>query len=202
MTVDQALVILGLKADTDKDEIKKRHRELAMQHHPDKGGSVEMMKDINAAADVLKNFRGLVKSDKFDWEAVHAKYRQMGHAIKMQILSKFQPDVFCKYFESVTGKEFDWSFKSVFPADTLKDPSSAGFVGDWKSTDGETIFSIYVSSYLVDIMKNTNIGHGDINFTLTTEVFGFNNNRKVKMGKSNFNWSQDHDILKNPKKFY
>lgn len=202
MSVTQALAVFGLDATIDPEELKKRHRELAMRHHPDKGGSLEMMKSVNAAYDVLKHQKAAIKTNRFDWDALHAQYRQMGAAIKMQILSKFQPDIFCKYFESVTGKEFDWSFRRVFPADTTKDPSYAGFEGDWRSQDGETIFSIHVSAYLVDMFRNTNIGHGDIDFTLTTEVFGFHDNRKVKMGKRDFNWTQDHDILKNPKKLF
>ena len=202
MTLDQAFIIFGLDHGADPIEIKKRYHALALQAHPDKGGSLEKMKDINAAMDVLKHTKTSLKTDRFDWEANRAKYRQMGAAIKMQILSKFQPDVFCKYFESVTGKSFDWSFRRVFPADTERDPSYAGFEGDWRSEDGNTIFSIYVSAYLVDMFRNTNIGHGDIDFTLTTDVFGFHDNRKVKMGKSSFNWSQDHDILKNPKKLF
>lgn len=33
--------------------VKRRHRELARKHHPDHGGSVERMQQINAAADAL-----------------------------------------------------------------------------------------------------------------------------------------------------
>jgi hypothetical protein len=39
---------------TDKlteDMVKKRHRELARKHHPDRGGSVARMQEINAAVD-------------------------------------------------------------------------------------------------------------------------------------------------------
>lgn len=35
------------------DEIKRRHRELARKHHPDRGGSVAKMQEINAAVDQL-----------------------------------------------------------------------------------------------------------------------------------------------------
>ena len=35
------------------DDIKKRHRELARKHHPDRGGSVARMQEINAAVDQL-----------------------------------------------------------------------------------------------------------------------------------------------------
>ncbi len=34
--------------------VQKRRRELARKHHPDRGGSVEKMQAVNAAADVLE----------------------------------------------------------------------------------------------------------------------------------------------------
>jgi hypothetical protein len=34
-------------------EVKARHRELARRHHPDRGGSVAKMQEINAAVDQL-----------------------------------------------------------------------------------------------------------------------------------------------------
>jgi hypothetical protein len=39
--------VLGLHRDASVEEIKSAYRALAMQHHPDHGGSVEKMKDIN-----------------------------------------------------------------------------------------------------------------------------------------------------------
>lgn len=35
------------------DVLRARHRELAKKHHPDRGGSVTRMQEINAAADVI-----------------------------------------------------------------------------------------------------------------------------------------------------
>lgn len=41
---------LFAKAETLED-LKKLYRDLAMKHHPDKGGNVELMKEINALYD-------------------------------------------------------------------------------------------------------------------------------------------------------
>lgn len=38
---------------TSLDELKKVYRRLAMQHHPDRGGSTEIMKEINREHDAL-----------------------------------------------------------------------------------------------------------------------------------------------------
>lgn len=60
MNPQTALKIFGL-ADFPKtaDELKRLHKKLAMKNHPDKGGSLEKMKDINTANDVLKKYVGM-----------------------------------------------------------------------------------------------------------------------------------------------
>lgn len=45
--------ILGVAKDADENEIKKAYKKLALKHHPDKGGDVEMFKEISSAAEVL-----------------------------------------------------------------------------------------------------------------------------------------------------
>jgi hypothetical protein len=47
--------VLGFKAGQvlTEDAIKQRQRELAKKHHPDRGGKVEKMQQINAAVDTL-----------------------------------------------------------------------------------------------------------------------------------------------------
>ncbi len=49
----QALRVLELDAPANWAEIKTRHRRLAMQHHPDRGGDEQRLRDINAAMDIL-----------------------------------------------------------------------------------------------------------------------------------------------------
>jgi len=56
MAEQEALAIFGLPVDAlgNKILIKKRFRDLAKTNHPDKPGSADEMKKINAAYDVLK----------------------------------------------------------------------------------------------------------------------------------------------------
>lgn len=54
----EALAALGLADPVDDPEIKRRYRELAMEHHPDRGGEMEKLQAINAAMDLLEPLRG------------------------------------------------------------------------------------------------------------------------------------------------
>lgn len=50
----EALAALGLADPVDDAEIKRRYRELAMEHHPDRGGEMEKLQEINAAMGLLE----------------------------------------------------------------------------------------------------------------------------------------------------
>jgi CysZ protein len=49
----EARAILGVGADADADAIRAAHRRLVSAVHPDKGGSAELTRRINAARDTL-----------------------------------------------------------------------------------------------------------------------------------------------------
>ncbi len=49
-----ALSRFNLSADCSYAEVKRRYRELAMQHHPDRGGSQETFQQINQSMSVLQ----------------------------------------------------------------------------------------------------------------------------------------------------
>ena len=50
----QALAVLGLPPDATHQQIKRRYRELAKKHHPDRGGDPREMQRIIAAYELLK----------------------------------------------------------------------------------------------------------------------------------------------------
>jgi DnaJ-class molecular chaperone len=53
MSREEALSILGLKADAGREDIIAAHRRLMQKVHPDRGGSDYMAAQINKAKDIL-----------------------------------------------------------------------------------------------------------------------------------------------------
>jgi DnaJ family protein C protein 19 len=53
LPADEARAILGVGPDADSDAIRAAHRRLVTALHPDKGGSAELTRRINAARDTL-----------------------------------------------------------------------------------------------------------------------------------------------------
>ena len=47
--------VLGAEREDSRDEIERRYKRLAVEHHPDRGGDEEEMKAINEAWGVLKD---------------------------------------------------------------------------------------------------------------------------------------------------
>lgn len=50
--------VLGVGRLADRDEVKRRHRELAALYHPDRGGDADKMADVNDAFAAFERERG------------------------------------------------------------------------------------------------------------------------------------------------
>ncbi|MDP3901213.1 MAG: molecular chaperone DnaJ [bacterium] len=57
--------ILGVNRDASVDEIKKAYRQLAHQHHPDKGGDEKAFQEVSEAYQVLSDTDKRAQYDKF-----------------------------------------------------------------------------------------------------------------------------------------
>lgn len=63
MNIQDAAKLLGVSGTVTQADIKKAYRQAAQQYHPDRNpAGTEMMKMINAAYDILKEFNGEIPS--------------------------------------------------------------------------------------------------------------------------------------------
>jgi len=51
---EEALAVLGLSPDVDAATVRRRYRQLALAHHPDRGGDAAEMSRVNAAMATLR----------------------------------------------------------------------------------------------------------------------------------------------------
>ncbi|MBS3067168.1 molecular chaperone DnaJ [Candidatus Micrarchaeota archaeon] len=68
--------ILGLSKNASVDDIKKAYRNLAMKHHPDKGGDAEKFKELSEAYAVLSDQQKREAYNQFGHDAFSQQYSQ------------------------------------------------------------------------------------------------------------------------------
>jgi curved DNA-binding protein CbpA len=204
MSFDDALKVFNISAEdvADKASLKTTYRKLAMQHHPDKGGDEDIAKDINNAYEILSKSKGSVR-DKFDWEERDKKYKMAGVQIKTALLSNFQPDVFIKYFQDLSGLKFYHKIVKTYPSEKEKSPSYAGFDAEFFTKDRSSVFTFKVHANLTDIVwPKAELGHADLSYTVYTEAHGFHMNKKQKMSRSDWGWTRDHSFFRKPEQLF
>jgi curved DNA-binding protein CbpA len=207
MNFDTALKVFGISAQdvADKSKLKSLYRKLAMQHHPDRGGTKEMAQDVNDAYAVLSKSKVSGSSSKVDWDEIDRKYRALGAAIKNELLSNFKPEIFQNYFNEMSGLKFNYEIKRAFPLEKDRSPHFAGFEVEFFTNDKSTVFSLYISANLVDVLRDREaaiLGIDDISYNVTTVATGFHNNRKQKMSKSDWGWTRDHSFFRKPEQIF
>lgn len=205
MSVTRALEIFGLKAKdvSDKGLVKRTFARLAKINHPDHGGDTEQMKLVNIAYDILKKgtLPGRLGGSEF-WDDLHAKYKALGSVIKTALIAGFKPEVFTNYFEKLKGEPFYHEMLHTWPQEHVKNPSFAGFSSEFFTKDRNTIFQLEVFANLTDIMHNNSIGFQNLDFTLNITAYGFFNNKKQKLSKQDWKFTNDHSFFSRPEKIF
>lgn len=205
MSTREAMTVFGIdqKDLGNNIVIKKRYRELSSKHHPDHGGDLEMMKKINAAYDVLKKTKAVSSIGGVDWEKIARENREIGAAIKTQLLTKFDPELYIKYFERFTNEKFEFEMKRIFPDEKMRSPDHAGFNCLFFTKGRDTAFELDVSANIIDIKRGENtLGSGDFDFKLFVIAYGFHNNKKQKLSQSNYKFTNDHSMFRDPSKIF
>lgn len=200
MSSEQAREVLELPLAWTKAELKSAYKKASLKHHPDRGGSSDMMVKVIAAYNALKNRTSTGQSGEEDKLADEKKKLIVTGAIS----NLFDPKKFASYFQKMTGKVYTVDVKDEF-----KDQYKSWYFTkdvEWKSTDGETVFflHIYVNSRDVADVKSLGGSGGEPNlsFQLMVEPKVLHNNRKSKMRRKNWDFSSKQDTLVDPTKVF
>lgn len=194
MTYKEALTFFGVESGYTPTDIKNIYKKMSLKYHPDRGGSVEMMQKVNAANDILSTTASQ-KSTKIDWEEIDRRYRDLAKVIQTDIQKKFDPNVFIKFFNNISNKEFHFSIINTYPKANDRSPTSVGFDCQFFTLDKDTVFDLSISVYLPNVMKSTGLSGGGNDYSIMVIAYGFHNNRKQKLSQSDWKHTDTHRIF-------
>ena len=197
MTFELALKVFGMKADQigDKIALKRKYRQLAMENHPDRGGSTEAAQDINDAYAVLSKASAKTIQSNFtmqDWKERQKKEQAMAESLKQALLSDFHPEIYQSYFNKLSGFNFSYEI-------TKSRYGSPSFEVEFFTKDRDSVFTIKIGADILDIIYNKGLGSGEeYSYKVHTEAFGFHLKKKQKMSQRDWGTTRDHSFLSKP----
>ncbi len=200
MTGAEAAKILGLSDKASAEDVKAAYRKASMANHPDRGGSVEKMQDVNAAYAVLKTgYGGAAKTyQSYAAEAAarREEYAAMCKNAKDYFVNTFNTTAFVDYFEKLIGKKF------AVAANSSSDDSFAHANWTFTSEDSETWFKVSLSAYFATIKQARDSmlgGRADMApIPFYAEVDFMANNRKQTIKKRDFSTKVDAKVFTDP----
>ena len=201
MTGDEAAKILGLSDKATAEDVKTAYRKASMANHPDRGGSVEKMQDVNAAYAVLKNGYGGGAAKSYQSYAAEAAARREEYAAmcknaKDYFVNTFNTTAFVDYFEKLIGKKFTVDAKSS------SNDSYAHAIWTFTSEDSETWFKVSLSAYFATIKQARDSmlgGRPDMApIPFYAEVDFMTNNRKQTIKKRDYSTKVDAKVFTDP----
>ena len=114
MSAPEAEQLFGLSGNYTASDVKKIWRKMSLQHHPDRGGSTEMMKKVNAAYDLLKRGGTVKKMSQQDKAEKYWTQINKNKAIaKKHIEKTFDSSIYLKHLETVTGRKFELASEEI-----------------------------------------------------------------------------------------
>lgn len=204
MSLSQALEVFGMQGSElgNPALLKKKFRNLSKENHPDHGGDVELMKNINVAYALLKTSKAAQTSHKINWDDINKKYRGLASVVKTSLMAGFKPEIFIAYFNQFTTEKFEFEYTRVFPKETERSPSYAGFAGEFFTSNRDTVFELDITVHLTDIADQTGLGYKNFQYPLIITAYGFHNNKKQKITQRDYQFSNDHSFFNDPSKIY
>lgn len=214
LSYDEALDLFDLKAGYTADDVNRRFKRLAMKFHPDRGGSVEQMQDLNDARDTLLKTAGrpsgsAAKKKNDFWnpdEDAWTKQRLEIEEIILEIAEKyfknFDPEVFRNYFNFVFKTNFDFKveYSKIFQDCHKYRGDSPRIHVQFESPDRAKIitFCIDIHYYrLFDMLRDgKSLSSDDMQVSYWSELFI--DGKKQKVSQTIYSQSNKKAILMNP----
>lgn len=207
LSIEDALKIFNMKATpSTKAELDKIYKQLALKNHPDLGGSLDMMKKINMAKDVLSknigtNTRYMSPEDR---KKFHDEYvEKMNYLFQMVIkfFERIDQNAYKTFFENIYGKDFKVSLN--IPKKEYKNTGDTPFAElVIKSKDNNEIFTVHLDCNMPHLYDNvyekSNVSTSTVAFDYYTYSEAFTSGKKQVITRERYVKNSNTDILTKP----
>ncbi len=209
--LSDALGVFELKSVPDEKTLKDLYRALSIKNHPDKGGSVEDMQDVNAAYELLKKNVGGGSSGKIDWNEIDRQWKERNarELANMQAMfdDEFNIEELVSYLQQFTQDELQYTI--VDNSKQLKDYKSSMM---WFRIHVEVFNVDRTTVFMVEygLTYNYNTGGGltssdmdekDILYNVSITANIYHDKRKEKVSQSDYRYGvgrtsfADYDLV-------
>lgn len=219
MSLTQAQKVFGIDNIPDLETLKNIHKKLVIKHHPDRGGDLTTMQNVNAAFDLLKKNTGVAgttKATRFNWDEVYAKNKIKFGLMRDFFAKTFDVEKFKSYLEnifeaSLSYKVVDNTPKEFFKGKGITDSQYSTFYNaeiHFYTEDKKTYFAVNYS--ISDVTPQTGalgsseIDERDIMYSISSYTSIFYQNKKVKLSQNSWNYQYNIGIKKflDPKELF
>jgi hypothetical protein len=210
MSSSEAMKVFGIDIVPDKNSLNNLYKTLSKKHHPDLGGDVETMKQVNQAYDVLKKIPSGAKSSSHsakDWEDQRKKEKEESekHYKNSQKLfnTEFDKEGILKYLQQFTTDEL---FIDINERPYSYSSNTYSVHVKVHNKENTTVFyvnyMIWPGKIVSGGLSYADVDEKDILYDVAIDVDIYYNNRKWKLSRSTYQWRMGYKIIKDYEKIF
>lgn len=204
MTPTDALKVFGYSDFSfSSSELKSKYKQLAIKHHPDKGGDLALMQKVNSAYDLLAgNSNSILSPSSRESREERDRKAQLFAQVAMKAVDdKFDSHAFTNHFQLVFGEPFTVSITKGMPKPGAIS-NSIWFRAEFSNADRTTVLDLNISVDFVELYHSNALAPEDLGLTMLITTTILCNRRKVKLSQNNYVWNKDYKILANPESIF
>lgn len=183
MSLSDAKALFGFSDSYTQDEVNKKYKSLAIKFHPDKGGTVKQMQDLNVAKELLmKNSTNVKTSNGKATNSTNNDdykfFKDVTIKLCKEYMDNLDPKIYAEYFKSI--------FKTDFNYEVTKNDDGVIFYGvkvKYHSKDNQKIIIVDIWLRIDDVYSLVSSGKAlssnDMKVYYSTELFIDGKKQKV-----------------------
>ena len=209
MKNQEASKLLGLGSSFSQEELKKAYKKAAMKNHPDKGGSKEIMQQVNRAYEILQKISS-AKSKIDNHNDIKAQYREAALNVVNQLKSSLNVNQYTGYFSHLFNEMFTEKLKKDYPTQDDVDKeakrnfgiSNAYLTYEWTSQDRKKVFELEISVSLSGVVNNNGLASSNTTFTMYVSTFAYIDGKKKKITSRDWSATNKTNVFDKPEEIF